>query len=63
MNTMQAINNVYELSSIEQVMNYHDTVAGYPTKTTWIKAINAGFFAMWPLLTAQVANKYFLESP
>ena len=31
--------------------------------TMWIKAINAGFFALWPMLTARSVNMYFSESP
>jgi hypothetical protein len=35
---------------------------GYPTKATWIKVIDAGFLATWPLLTSKAVRKHFLEA-
>ena len=43
-----AINNVYELPSTKQIVRYLHACAGFPTKTTWIKAIRAGNFTTWP---------------
>ena len=60
---LTAIINVYELPSLKQVIKYYHTAAGYLTKTMWIKAINEGFFATWPLLTTRAVNKCFPESP
>ena len=37
-------------------------VCGYPVKSTWIKAIQAGNFVGWPLLTAQNVRKYYPET-
>ena len=35
---------------------------GFPVKSTWIKAIEAGNFAGWPLLTAKRVKKYYPET-
>ena len=40
----EAINNVYELPSIEPVIIYLHGAAGFLTKATWIKAIRNGSY-------------------
>ena len=55
------VNSVYELPNTEQVVAWYHAAAGYPTKATWLKAINAGFYATWPLLTAKAVRKHFPE--
>ena len=57
-----AINNVYELPSTKQIVRYLHGCAGFPAKTTWIKAIRAGNYATWPHLTLQGVQKHFPES-
>ena len=37
-------------------------VCGYPVKSTWMKAIKAGNFIGWPLLTEKNVNKYYPET-
>ena len=37
-------------------------VCGYPVKSTWSKAIKAGNFMGWPLLTKANAKKYYPET-
>ena len=59
---MSGINSVDELPRIEQVIRYLHAAAEYPAKTTWIKAINAGFFALWLILTMKAVDKYSSES-
>jgi hypothetical protein len=56
------VNSVYELPNLEQVVAWYHAAAGYPTKTTWIKAIEAGFYATWPLLTAKAVKKHYPET-
>ena len=56
------IQNVYELPNTEQVIAWYHAAAGYPTKATWIKAIEAGNYATWPLLTTKAVKKYFPEA-
>eukprot|EP00804_Cyclotella_cryptica_P013004 CCRYP_002334-RA/>CCRYP_002334-RA protein AED:0.29 eAED:0.29 QI:0/0/0/1/1/1/2/0/658 len=37
-------------------------VCGYPVKSTWLKAIQAGNFVGWPLLTVKNVHKYYPDS-
>jgi hypothetical protein len=37
-------------------------VCGYPVKSTWLKAIKAGNYIGWPMLTERNANKYYPET-
>ena len=37
-------------------------VCGYPVKSTWLRAVKAGNFVGWPLLTEKNINKYYPES-
>jgi hypothetical protein len=53
---------VYELPNLDQVVAWYHAAAGYPTKPTWIKAIEAGFYTTWPLLTAKAVRKHFPEA-
>ena len=53
------INNVYKLPSIERAVRYLHGDAGFPTKTTWLKAIRRGTFVSWPLINVKHVNKYF----
>jgi hypothetical protein len=42
---LELVNSVYELPNQEQVVAWYHAAAGYPTKPTWLKAIEAGFYA------------------
>ena len=57
-----SINSVYELPSTNQVIHYYHAVAGFPTKPTWLKAIKAGIFTSWSMLTATAIAKHISES-
>ena len=57
-----AINHVYELPSVEPAIRYLHGAAGFPTKSTWLKAIRKGNFLSWPLINVKNVNKYFPES-
>ena len=37
-------------------------VCGYPVKSTWLKAVEAGNYVGWPLLTARNVKKYYPET-
>ena len=37
-------------------------VCGYPVKSTWIKAVKAGNFNGWPMLTERNINKYYPDT-
>jgi hypothetical protein len=54
--------NVYDLPSTERVIRYLHAAAGFPTKSTWLQAIKAGFCATWPMLTTKNVTKHFPES-
>ena len=55
-------NSVYDLPSTKQAIKWLHAVCGYPVKSTWIKAIKAGNFHGWPLLTATNVLKYYTET-
>ena len=50
------------MPSTKQIIRYLHAYAGFPTKTSWLKAINAGNFATWLHLTAKAIRKHFSES-
>ncbi|KAL7482248.1 hypothetical protein ACHAW6_007927 [Cyclotella cf. meneghiniana] len=52
-------NNVYNLPSTEQAIKWMHAVCSYPVKSTWLKAVQAGNFIGWPLLTAKNIQKYY----
>ena len=59
---LEMAGNVYDLPSTEQGIKWMHAVCGYPVKSTWIKAIAAGNFIGWPLLTVQNVKKYYPET-
>jgi hypothetical protein len=52
------VNSVYKLPNTEQVVAWYHAAVGYPTKATWLKAVDAGFYATWTLLTAKAVRKH-----
>lgn len=60
--TLSQANSVYDLPSIEQAIKWMHAVCGYPVKSTWLRAVKAGNFVGWPLLTEKNINKYYPES-
>ncbi len=52
-------NSVYDLPSTEQAIKWMHAVWGYPVKSTWLKAIKAGNYIGWPMLTERNINKYY----
>ena len=55
-------NSVYDLSSTEQAIWWMHAVCGYPVKSTWLAAVEAGNYVGWPLLTARNDKKYYPET-
>jgi hypothetical protein len=39
-----------------------DACCGYPVKLTWLKAIKAGNYIDWPMITEPNVNKYYPET-
>ena len=58
----KSINNVYEITITEQVIQYLHVCDGSKTKETWLKAIGFGNYTTWIELTIKVTNKYYPES-
>ena len=50
----KAINDVYELSSIEPAIRYLHGATGFPTKETWLKAIRNRSYLSWPLVNIKM---------
>ena len=53
---------MYNLPSTKQIVRYLHACAGFPTKTTWLKAIRARSYNTWPHLSAKNVQKHFPES-
>ena len=59
-------NSVYDLPSTEQVIRWMHAVCGFPVKSTWIKAVKAGNYIGWPMVTTKNVTKYYphtIETP
>ena len=54
--------NAYSLPSIPQTVRYLHAAAGFPTKDSWLKAINNRHYQSWPGNTTENVNKHFPES-
>ena len=59
---LEQANSVYDIPSTEQAVEWMHAVCGYPVKSTWLKAIKAGNFVGWPILTKRNVNKYYLDT-
>ena len=59
---LRQANSVYDLPSTEQAIKWMHAVCGYPVKSTWMKAVAAGNYIGWPLLTVKNVNKYYPET-
>jgi hypothetical protein len=59
---LRQANSVYDLPSTEQAIKWMHAVCGYPVKSTWLKAIKAGNYIRWPMLTERNVNKYYPET-
>ena len=47
---------------MEELVCYMHVAAGFPVKSTWLKAIKHGNYNSWPGLTYNNAAKYFPQS-
>lgn len=55
-------NNVYEINNKRDIITYLHKACFSPVPSTWIKAIDAGFFATWPGLTSQLVRHHLQKS-
>ena len=53
---------MYDLPSTDEAVKWMHAVCGYPFKSTWPKAIKAGNFTGWPMLTIHNLSKYYPET-
>ena len=51
--------SAYDLPSVEALLNYIHATSELPVKSTFLAAIKAGNYDMWPVLTFSNAAKYF----
>ena len=54
--------SAYNLPSVESLVHYLHAASGFPVKSTWIKAIEAGNFATSPGLTYSNVKKNYPDS-
>jgi hypothetical protein len=59
---LRQANSVYDLPSTEQAIKWMHVVCGYPVKSTWLKAVKAGNYVGWPMLTERNVQKYYPET-
>jgi hypothetical protein len=59
---LRQANSVYDLPSTKQAIKWMHAVCGYPVKSTWLKAIKAGNYVGWPMLTKRNVQKYYPET-
>ena len=55
-------NSVCEMNKKDDIIKYLSTVMWNPIPESWIKAIDAGFFATWPGLTSKLVRKYLCKN-
>jgi hypothetical protein len=61
-NTTQQCTSAYHTLNIPALIKFMHAMAFSPVETTWVKAINKGFFQSWPGITATAVHKYFPKS-
>ena len=54
--------SVYDLPSKEEAIKWMHAVYGYPVNSTWIKAIKAGNYVGWPILTERNVARYYPDT-
>jgi hypothetical protein len=55
-------NAIFDLPNSRQSLMYFHAAAGFPTKETFIDAVQAGNYATWPCLTTTLISKHFPDS-
>ena len=58
----EAYNNAHQTQSIPALINYLHAAAFSPATSTWLQAIQKGFFSTWPGLTTTAVKKYLQPS-
>ncbi|KAL7486747.1 hypothetical protein ACHAW6_012336 [Cyclotella cf. meneghiniana] len=60
--TLQHAKSVYDLPSTKEAIEWMHAMCGYPGKSTWAKAAQAGNLIGWLLLTAKNIQKYYPDT-
>jgi hypothetical protein len=60
--TNETVNAIFDLPNNRQTMLCYHALAGFPTKETFLDAVRAGNYAMWPGLTTALLDKHFPDS-
>ena len=55
-------NNLYECSNTQQLIQFYYATMGYPVISTWIKAIDLGYFRGWRGLTSSRVRRFIKPS-
>jgi hypothetical protein len=55
-------NNIYECSNTQQLIQFYHATMGYPVISTWIKAIDLGYFRGWRGLTPDRVRRFIKPS-
>jgi hypothetical protein len=56
---LRQANSIHNLPSTEQAIKWMHAICGYLVKSTWLKAIKAGNYIGWPMLTECNVQKYY----
>jgi hypothetical protein len=59
---LRQANNVYDLPSTKQAIKWLHAICKYLVKSMLLKAIKAGNYVGWPMLTEHNAQKYYSET-
>jgi hypothetical protein len=60
--TAETANATFDLPNNQQTMLYYHAAVGFPTKETFLDAVQAEIYATWPGLMTQLINKHFPNS-
>eukprot|EP00957_Ditylum_brightwellii_P088363 6731099-Ditylum_brightwellii.AAC.1 len=59
----QQVNSMLKTTTVKEQMQFLHAAAGYPAPSTWIKAVQKGYYISWPGLTADNVRWYLPKSP
>jgi hypothetical protein len=59
---LKEANSIYQLPTTEEISTWMHTTCRYPIKSTWLKAIKAGIFKEWLMLSKKTVTNYYPET-
>lgn len=60
--SLPTADSAYSIKTKRDTIKFYARMAGYPTKKTWLAAINRNAYASWPRLTTQMVANHFTKS-